>query len=370
MIKSFRYRIYPTKKQITVLESQLAICAELYNAALQERREAWQCQRKSVSYFDQTKQLTQIKPIRDDVAKVNSNALENVLKRVDLAFKAFYRRVRQGEAPGYPRFRSARRYGSLTYRQIGNALCDKKLRLPGIGVVRVRQHRPLTGIVKTLTVKRSAGRWFAVFTVECESVPLPFCANVIGVDVGLNSFAAISTGETIPNPRYYREAERRLRVAQRRVSRRKRGSNRRRKAIQLLQRVCARARNQRADFLHNLSTRLVRENGLIAVEDLNIQGLAKGRLSKSVHDAAWGIFFFMLSYKAEWADRILIKVDPRGTSQTCICGAVARKTLNDRVHVCLSCGLSADRDHVSSLIILSRAERLQALTSPVAECVA
>lgn len=371
MFKSFRYRIYPTTRQIAVLENTLAVCVELYNAALQERREAWQRERKSITYFDQTLQLTHIKKDRPEVGEIHSLVLENVLRRVDLAFKGFFRRVRAGEKPGYPRFRSARRYDSITYRQkaAGKPL-GNKLRLAKVGNVRIKLHRPLVGDIKTLSVKREAGRWFAVFAVECEPSVMPFNGNAIGVDVGLMNFATLSDGTIIANPRWYRVSQRRLRVAQRRVARRKKGSTRRRKAVASLQRVHARIRQQRADFLHNVSAQLIRENGLIAVEDLNIKGLARGMLAKSVNDAAWSTFINMLAYKAESAGRVLVKVDPRGTSQTCTCGAEVRKTLAQRWHLCLSCGLSADRDHVSAQIILARGEPSGANVDVLMSCVA
>lgn len=368
-IKSYKYRIYPSKRQTRTLSDQLAICCELYNAALQERRDAWRLERKSISCFDQIYQLPEIRVERVDVEAVNSNVLEDVLARVDKTFKAFFRRVKAGEKAGYPRFRSFRRYDSMTFRQIGNALNGKKLRVSKVGHVRIKLHRPIEGTIKTMTIKREAGRWFAFFACEVELQPLPFNPNTVGVDVGLNSFAVLSTGEAIGNPRHYRHAERALRVAQRRVARRKRGSNRRRKALLVLQRIHAHVRNQRADFHHRLSRRLVNENGLIAVEDLNVKGLARGMLAKSVNDAGWAQFLNMIAYKAESAGRVFVRVSPAGTSQTCICGAEVRKTLKDRAHVCLNCGLVADRDHVSAQIILGRAERLQALTSPVAECV-
>lgn len=366
---TFRFRLYPTKAQSETLESTLAVCCELYNAGLQERRDAWKLNRKSISYFDQTVQLTHIRKVRADVDAVNTAALENVLKRVDLAYKAFFRRVKAHEKPGYPRFRSVARYDSLTFRQIGNALIGNRLMLSKIGKVRIKVHRPLEGSIKTLTVKREAGRWFACFSVECEAKPLPFSANTVGIDVGLSSFATLSDGTAIENPRWYRHGQQALRVAQRRVARRKKGSHRRRTAVTLLQRVHARVRQQRADFLHKLSRKIVNENGLIAVEDLNIKGLARGILAKSVNDAAWSQFLFYLAYKAESAGRVFVKVDPRGTSQTCTCGATVRKTLKDRIHICLSCGLVADRDHVSALIIQGLGQSLQDPTWATAPCV-
>lgn len=370
MIRTFRYRVYPSKRQVQTLNGQLNVCAELYNAALQERRDAWKLNGKSISRFDQIYQLPGVRAFREDVAAVNATALEDVITRVDKAFKGFFRRVKQGQKAGYPRFRAFRRYDSLTFRQIGNALNGNKLRLSKIGNVRIKLHRPIEGKIKTLTVKREAGKWFALFACEVKPNPLPFSPNTVGIDVGLTHFATLSTGETVENPRWYRKAVRGLRIAQRRIARRNKGSNRRRKAILLLQRAHVAIRSQRAAFHHKLSRKLVNENGLIVVEDLNVKGLASGMLSKSVHDAGWSRFINMLTYKAGNAGRLLVKVDPRGTSQTCTCGATARKTLADRWHLCLNCGLSAQRDHVSAQVILGRGLRLQALTSPVAECVA
>jgi putative transposase len=368
--KVYRFRIYPTKRQTQTLNNQLAICAELYNAGLQERRDAWKLSGKSISYFDQTLQLAQVKPIRDDVAAISANVLENVLKRVDLAFNAFFRRVKAGQKAGYPRFKSFRRYDSMTFRQIGNAITKNKLRVSKIGQVRIKLHRPIQGTIKTLTIKRDAGRWLAIFACEVESNPLPFNPNVIGVDVGLTHFATLSNGSTIENPRYYRTGQAALRIAQRRFSRRRKGSNRQRKAVLAAQRAHAHVQAQRRDFLHKTSRSLVSNFGLIAVENLNVKGMARNHnLAKSIHDAGWSTFIDMLTYKAEDAGRVLVKVDPRGTSQTCTCGAEVRKTLADRWHLCLSCGLSAARDHVSAQVILGRAVRLQDLTGPVAASV-
>lgn len=358
IIRTFKYRIYPSKSQVQKLNETLAICCELYNAALQERRDAWKLERKSISWFDQNLQVTHIRRVRLDVAAVNTAVLQNALRRVDLAFKSFYRRAKSRCKPGHPRFRSARRYDTMTFPRVGQPLRRGKLRLSKIGNLRIKLHRPIEGVPQTLTIKREAGKWFALFACKVEAQLLPFSASAIGVDVGLSAFATLSDGRTIENPRWYKAAQAKLRIAQRRVARRKKGSNRRRKAVQLLQRAHITVRDQRADFHHKLSRRLINENGLIAVEDLNVKGMASGMLAKSVHDAGWASFINKLSYKAEDAGRLLVKVDPRGTSQTCICGAEVRKTLADRWHLCLNCGLSASRDHVSAQIILARAKAL------------
>lgn len=379
-IKSYRYRIYPSKRQIKTLGDHLAICAELYNAALQERRDAWKINRKPISRFDQRYQLSEIRTERPDVGAVMAQALEDVIARVDKTFKGFFRRCKLRKKllamgaksipkPGYPRFRSVRRYDSMTFRQIGNALNGSGLRLPKIGKVRIKMTRPLGGAVKTLTIKREGRHWFATFACEYTLEPLPFNPSMIGIDVGLTHFATLSDGTEIENPRYYRQAERALRVVQRRVARRRKGSRRRRKAVVILQGAHALVRGQRRDFHHRVSRWLVNNFGLIAVENLNIKGLARGMLAKSVNDAGWGQFFGFGSYKAEDAGRLWIKVISNGTSQECVCGEPVPKTLADRWHWCLKCGRFEPRDHVSAQVILGRAVRLQDSTWPVAACV-
>lgn len=352
---TFKYRIYPTKPQTALLETTLGYCAELYNAALQERRDAWRTKRESVNFAAQSAQLPEIKAARPELENVYSQVLQDTLHRVDKTFKAFFARVKRKTKAGFPRFRSRSRYDSFTYPQLGFSLQGSHLCLSKIGKIKIKLHREIEGKIKTLTIKREAGRWFACLSVESESVPLPVTATSIGIDVGLAAFATLSDGTEIENPRYYRTAQATLRKAQRKVARRKKGSYRRCKAVQLLQRAHAHIHNQRADFHHKISRWLVDNFGVVAVEDLNVKGLACGMLAKSVNDAGWSAFIAKLMYKAESAGRELMKVDPRGTSQTCLCGASVPKTLSQRWHECSVCGLSANRDHVSAQVILSRA---------------
>ena len=355
---AYKYRIYPTGPQAEFLSGELREACSLYNAAKQEHDDAWKTCRKSINYYDQANQL---KAMRADGCLTLSNfsCCQDVLRRVDKTYQAFYARLKHGDKPGFPRYRSARRYDSITFPSYGDGcrlLDNGKLRVQGAGQIKVKLHRPVEGIVKTVTVKREAGRWFAILNVERDAAPLPASDRAIGIDVGLNSFAALSDGTEVPNPRYYRTAEGRFRCAQRKVARRRnKKSNRHRKAVRLLQRAHAHVRHQRADFQHKLSHQLVKKYGLIAVEDLNVKGLSGGMLAKSVHDAGWNSFIQKLSYKAECAGRVLVKVDPCGTSQTCVCGASVPKTLADRWHDCPACGLSAGRDVVSAQVILQRA---------------
>jgi|ERR1017187_6205611 putative transposase len=356
MRTTFKYRLYPTQLQAEFLDGQLREAASLYNAALEERIGAWKVCHKSINFYDQANQLP---AMRADgcLILVNAHCAQDVLRRVDKTFKAFFARCKRGDKPGFPRYRSSRRYDSITFPSYGNGcrlLSNGKLRIQGAGHVRVNLHRPLEGVVKTVTVKREAGRWFVCFSVERGAHPLPASDRATGIDVGLNSFAVLADGTKIENPRHYRNAQARLSRCERKAARRKKGGNRRRKAVRLLQRAHVHVRNQRADFHHKLSRRLVNEYGVIAVEDLNVAGLAGGMLAKSVHDAGWANFMQMLSYKAESAGRVLVKVDPRGTSQTCLCGQRVPKTLADRWHDCPACGLSASRDHVSAQVILQR----------------
>ncbi len=366
--KNFKYRLYPSAAQTIALDTQLAEACRLYNAALQERRDAYRMAGKSLNYCDQANQLKDIRAA-GDLGLVNAQCAQDVLRRLDKAFKAFFTRIKRGQTPGYPRFRSASRYDSITFPTYGDGaklLDNGKLRVQGVGQVKLKLHRPIEGAIKTVTVKREAGRWYAVFSVECEPKPLPPSTEKAGLDVGLRAFATLSDGTEIENPRYYKEAQASLRRAQRKVARRKRGGNNRKKAVRELQRAHKHVRNQRADFAHKLARTLVVTFGLIVIEKLNVKGLAGGMLAKSVNDAGWSSFTAMLMYKEAEASRALVQVDPRGTSQRCVCGAPNPKPLSQRWHHCKICGLSVPRDHASALEILRLGLSMLGGTWPVA----
>ena len=364
MRKTFKYRLYPTGNQAQALDSQLGEACRLYNAALQERRDAYQHAGISISYYDQAAQLKDIRA-EDACGLANFSCSQDVLRRVDKTFRAFFGRVQRGETPGYPRFKSRFRYDSITFPSYGDGVRlrdSRKLYVQGVGEIKVKLHRPVAGRIKTVTVKRDAGRWYVCFSVEIATTPETAIYEDIGIDVGLERFAVLSDGAVIDNPRWYRQAQGKLRIAQRRVARRKRGSKGRRKAVQLLQRAHARVRNTRRNFHHQVARRLVDRYSVIYVEDLNIKGMARSMLAKSVSDAAWGGFLQILRDKAEEAGRVVLGVNPRGTSQTCTCGASVPKTLNQRWHECLACGLSLARDHVSALLIQGLGRSLVSLT--------
>jgi len=359
--KTFKFRLYPNREQRDKLTATLDVCRELYNAALEERIGAWKI-RTPVRCYDQMSQLPDIKGLRPDVASVFSQVLQDVLRRLDKTYKAFFGRVKRGQKAGFPRFKGRNRYDSFTYPQSGFELGDK-LQLSKIGNIKIKQHRSIVGEVKTLTIRREAGGWYACFSVEYEPTKLPANSNNIGVDLGLEAFATLSDGTRIENHHFYKAAQARLRRAQRKVVRRtNKKSKRRRKAILLLQKVHQHVVNQRKDFQHKLSTKLVQNFGMIAVEDLNVKGLSAGILAKAVHDVGWSSFLNMLAYKAENAGRQLVKVDPKYTSQECpSCHALEKKPLSERVHRC-DCGLTIGRDHAAAFVILGRGLRLQAQT--------
>jgi putative transposase len=367
---TFKYRLYPNRQQQEKLQATLDVCRELYNAALQERRDAWASHRKGIGYVAQANQLGSIKEVRPDVAAVHSQVLQDALCRVDKTFKSFFLRVKRKQTPGFPRFRSTNRYDSFTYPQAGFRL-NGRLSLSKIGNLKIKLHRPIQGKIKTLTIKRENGHWYACFSVVAEPQPLPLNDKAIGIDVGLSSFAVLSDGTEIENPRLLKKQQKRLRKAQRRVARRRKFSKRWKKAVRMVAKIHRKVFNQRNDFQHRLSREIVNNYGLIAVEDLNVKSLSRGMLAKAVHDAGWAAFFSKLSYKAENAGRLLVAVDARGTSQRCPCGEPNIKLLANRKHACTTCGLVTTRDHASAIEILRLGLSLQAQTkSEVGTCVA
>ena len=379
MHRSYRYRLYPNRKQAEGLGRVLETHRQLYNCALQERRDAWQKCRVSVNYYHQSAQLKAIRTEDEDAAWLNYSSIQRTLRRLDKAFQAFFRRVKAGQIPGYPRFKSHRRWKSVTYTfGDGATFSNGRLRIQNVGKVKVKWHRPIPADakVKTVVLKNTGNKWYAIFQLELPSPePLEHEGPAVGIDLGLKAFVALSTSECVEAPKYFRKAQHELRKQQRRVSRRKRGSNRRRKAVRQVAKTYEHIANQRRDFQHKLSRRLVNEFSFIAVEDLNVGGLAKSMLSKSVHDAGWSAFLQMLAYKAEEAGSQLVSVDPRFTSQACSrCGCIVKKDLSVRVHDCPHCGLVLDRDVNAAINILNRALNkaglaFQTLTWPVEACV-
>jgi len=348
--KTYKYKLQPTAEQEGTLAFVVRRCRELYNAGVQERRDAWQKCGVSITAAGQSAQLPEIKDVRPEYCDVHSQVLQDVITRLDRAFQAFFRRVKAGETPGYPRFHGANRYTSFTYKQFGNGatLDNGCLVLSKIGRVAVRWSRPLAGTPKTVTISREADGWYACFS--CEGVPiqrLPETGREMGIDLGLESFATLADGSRIANPRIFRVAERRLKRAQRRVSRRKKGSHRRRKAVKLLAKAHQTVRRQRQDFHHKTALVLVRQYDTIYHEDLRTAYLLRNHyLAKSISDTGWSAFLSLLAFKAVCAGKRVVAVPPADTSQTCSgCGVIVQKGLSVRWHTCPDCGTSLHRDH-------------------------
>jgi putative transposase len=358
VLKAYRYRLYPTKAQEVVLNDQLRLCRNLYNCALQERRDAYRKAGVTLTGYDQMKYLTEIKAALPEYAGVYSQVLQDVLKRLDKSFKAFFRRFKEGSKPGYPRFQGRDRYDSLCYPQSGFSVSDKTAYFSKIGNLKIKLHRPLEGKVKTATIRRECGQWYVSYVCEVETQPLPVTGSAVGVDVGTTWFCITSDGEFVENPRHFQGAMRKLRVAQRAVSRkRSKRSNRRKKAVQRVAKLHRKVARQRLDFHHKTALKLVQENDLIAHEDLNVGGMGRGNLARGIHDVGWGQFFLILASKAECAGRRVARVDPRYTSQACSqCGHTSKANrVSQARFVCQACGHTANADHNAALNILGRA---------------
>ena len=413
MRKALKYRLYPTKKQEQTLFWILARCRELYNAALSERKDTYQAHQrttiitgetrtvaatmvaprrvKTVSYYEQKRDLVEIKTeLREEYQDIHSQVLQDVLLRLDRAFKNFFRRKALGETPGYPRFQGRNRYNSFTYPQGGYSLThDNRLCLSKIGSIKINLHREIEGTIKTCTIKYEAGQWYAVFSCEVETPsPLPPVESEVGIDLGITHFAALSDGTFIESPRYYRKAQKKLEKLQQVLSRKQRGSHRREKARKAVAKVHRKIRNQRRDFQHKEAKKLVQEHQTIVFEELQIANIskrakpkqdengtylpngasAKSGLNKSILDAGWGQFQQIVTSKAEWAGRTVLLVDPKYTSQVCSqCGTVRKKDLDERWHSC-ECGCELDRDTNAAINILWLGRSQRGATRVEAPC--
>ena len=354
MKTAYKFRIYPNKQQEAMLDITLETCRHLYNTALADRKNSYELDGISRTYQDQAAILTLEKKDNPYLKAVFSQISQDVLRRLDKAFKAFFIRIKSGENPGYPRFKGKGRYKSFTYPQAGFALEGSKLSLSKIGSIRIFKHREVEGKIKTCTIKRdNLGHWYATIVSEVEDVPQVEFKTTLGVDVGIKSLVALSTGVTIQYPRYYIRAEHKLAVAQRNLSRKKKGSENRMKAKLDVAKINQKIQGHRDNFLHLVSRELVDTADLIIFENLNISGMLKNHnLAKHIQDHAWGKLIQFTQSKAAKAGKIVELVDARYTSQKCSqCGTMVPKALADRVHLCTNCGLEMDRDLNASVNI-------------------
>lgn len=360
MLKTFKYRLFPKKSDITRLNKTLDICRLVYNTTIDLRKFAWENNHISITYF---KMANLLKPWKDqdpELDTVHSQVLQDVMIRVDLAFKAFFKRVKCGDNPGYPRFRSKFRYDSFNYRQSGfHVHPDSTLYLSKIGRIPIVLHRPLApGKMKNCTILRSrTGKWYASIVVDTSRPdPLPKTGKIVGLDMGLKTFIVASDGHKVPRQRFFKTEEQALAKVQRKFSKfpRTESSPAKSKARRVVARVHERIKNRRDDLCHQTANRLVHRYDFMAVEDLNIKSmLEEKKYSKSIADVSWAQLLQRLSYKAVEAGKTVVAVNPRNTSQMCSqCGILVPKDLSVRVHRCPVCGLKIDRDLNASYNIL------------------
>lgn len=388
--KAFKYRLYPTKQQEQLLFNTLQLCRELYNASLEERKEAYRMSKVRITYNQQANQLPEIKDMRPELNNVHSQVLQDTLRRVEKAMKAFFRRVKAGEKAGYPRFKSFNRFNSFTYPQVGFSIEDTRVTLSKIGSVKIKLHRPIEGKLKTATIKREIDQWYIVFSCEVEEKePLPANNEVVGIDLGVTHFAALSNGAIIDNPRHFRRSQKRLEKIQQKLARCKKGSHRRARVKKQLAKTHRKIKNQRKDFLHKASRKLVNIYGTIVFEKLHPSNMthrpkpkqdeetgqylpngaaAKAGLNKSILDAGWYQFQQYCTYKAVEAGRSVLFVTPNYTSQICSgCGQIRKKELSERWHSC-ECGAELDRDHNAAINILRLGSSQRGATYVEAPC--
>jgi len=367
MKKSFLYRAKISKATESNCILWLDTCRKLYNLALEQRINIYKQYGKSITGYDQSKQLVGLKKSFTEFKLINAQCLQGVVERLDKAYQNFFRRVKKGEKPGFPRFKSKDRYDSFTLKQNGWKIDGRYLIVKNIGKFKLFLSRPIEGKIKTVTIRRSrTNKWFVAFS--CDNVPKrDFAATTkeVGIDVGIKSFCVDSDATQIQNPKFMKKALKKLRLKQRLLSRKKRGSKRRYKAKYTVAQCHEKIVNQRKDFLHKTANYYIKHYDKIYIEKLNIKNMMRNHyLARSIADSSWNKFFEFLSYKAEEAGRAVIKVNPRGTSQICSqCGERVPKALSVRVHHCPFCNLSLDRDLNAALNILAVGQTAQSLSA-------
>ena len=369
--RTYKFRIFPSKIVAKRLEKTLDACRFLYNSELEYEEQLYFSEERFVGRDELNLLIPDWKSVNPGLKKVHSQVLQNVSDRLDKSFKSFFSRVKLGEKAGFPRFKSSERYDSFIYPQSGFKLEGNQLKLSKIGMVNIKLHRKVEGKIKTLTIKKTCtNKWFACFSIEEEKEIEQHKSNKsIGIDVGLNSFYADSEGNKVDNPRWLRRSEERLKLLQRQHSKKIKGSKNRKKSRFRIAKLHEKVVNQRNDFLHKETRKLVNNYSLIAVEKLSIKNMVKNHyLAKSICDAGWRKFLQYLSYKAEEAGGRIVEVDARGTSQYCICGNEVRKSLAVRIHKCRKCGRDLDRDVMSAIIIKASALKDTVGTAGINAC--
>lgn len=361
MLRTYTMRLKVTKRQQTMLTDLLEHLCVLYNSALEDRKKSWVGSRKPVNYNDQQKALTSFRQSSPEVAEFPLAIQRDPLRRVDLAFKAFFRRIKAKQTPGYPRFKARTQYDSFTVAEKFRIEGDTVI-LPKLGGFRFKTKCKLKGDPKVLHVQRRGKHWVANVACDIGEAPAKVAvSSAVGIDVGLTTLATLSDGSEVANPRWTRREEERLAAANRDLALKKRGSKNRLKSKERLRRVHQRIAGLRSSYLTKVSKKLVSKYDLIAHEDLKIGNMVRSNLAKSIMDAAWGKLVQRLNSEAEKAGKWIIPVNPRNTTKSCSgCGETVPKKLSQRTHNCPACGLVLGRDHNAALNILRLGESLVA----------
>jgi putative transposase len=354
MIRTYKYRLYPSKAQGWALDFLLWQGRTVYNAALEQRITAYKERGESLTYGQQWAHFRDLRhTLPDTLGKLNATAIQQMLRRLDKAFTAFFRRLKAGQTPGFPRFKSRDRFHSSEFKHGDGCklrLGDRALfYVQNVGEVKVKYHRPLPdkAEIKHVVVKRRNRKWYVCLQLETPDIaPRVHEGQAVGIDAGLLRLLTLSDETAYENPRWLRASLAKLRKAQRRLARRVKGSKRRRKAAVLVAKLHEHVANQRSDFWHKASRELVNTYGLIGIEDLTLGFMTRNEhLSLSAHDAGLGMFRQLLTYKVEETGTTLVAVKPQYTSQVCSgCGLIVPKDLSVRTHDCPRCGLTVDRD--------------------------
>jgi putative transposase len=353
--KTFEYCIRPSKKFIAGCEKALDDSRFVYNCALEQRIRVYNASGRTIRFNEQSRQLTEARNELPEIKGVLRTIQSDALERLDEAFQAFFRRLKGGEKPGFPRYKGRDRYHTYSQKYEKVRPCPikgDKLTVPGVGTCRVRLSRPVDGRCKQLRITRRADGWYVLLVCEIpKPSPLAKTGETVGVDVGIKSFATLSTGEEIANPRHLKQAADQLAREQRRLSGKVKGSQNRKKARGKVALRHLGVHRSRKHFHHEEAAKLVERFDRIAVEDLNIRGMVRNRrLAKAILDVAWGQFFAITKSKAENAGRTFERVNPRYTSQTCSnCGHRQKMPLAIRVYECEKCGFVCDRDHNAAI---------------------
>ncbi|MNS14891.1 putative transposase [compost metagenome] len=357
--KTFRYRLEPNAEQRQMFARFAGCCRFVFNQGLAARITSFRTAGKSLLYSDQCRMLTKLKKSEETawLGKVHSQILQQALRDLDAAYQHFFRRVAAGEAPGFPKFKKKGQRDAFRYPQ-GIKLEGGRVYLPKIGWVKYRDSRPLEGKILQATIKRQGEHWFISLACQVEMPDATFAGIIeeraVGIDVGLKNFAVLSDGTQVANPRFLNKALAKLRQSQRRLARKTKRSNNWRKQVARVAKLHIKVANSRRDFAHKVSTTIVKNHDVIAVEDLNIQGMVKNRhLARAISDVGWGMFLDMLKYKAEWAGKHFVQIGRfEATSKTCsVCGETKPMPLSVRTYACSNCGVVIDRDWNASLNI-------------------